>query len=81
MKDISKILRNRAFDLMELDVWCARNSEYLVKVHDSYYYRRQLEALLTPDLRYYETIDEWVAESENQWKQDLARVKLSYHFN
>jgi len=48
-------LRQRAFELQDLELWCNRNSHRLVDTHDRYWYARRLEELTKVDWDHYET--------------------------
>lgn len=66
------ILRNRAFELQDLEIWCARNASRLHNAHDCYYYQRQLEAMCNP-----RTTDDW-EESVELWDSYVRRVRQAF---
>lgn len=71
-------LRQRAFELQDLEFWCNRNSHRLTDVHSRYWYARRLEELTKVDWEHYETEAEFLRETEGQWVDYKAQVRAAF---
>lgn len=73
-------LTQRAFELRDLEVWCARNARYLVNAHDCYYYLRQLESMTVTDWHYYETEADFIRDTAVAWESCKGYVRAAFNF-
>jgi hypothetical protein len=78
LPDVGAELRRRAFEFIDLQVYCAQHAENVMNIHDVRYYLRHLEMLThAPDAewlhRYYGgSVQTWLAETADEWAMNTG---------
>jgi len=79
--DIGAELRLRAFEFIDLQLYCARHAENVMNIHDVNYYLRHLEALThAPDTEwlhhhYGGSVHTWLADTAEEWALNTTLVR------
>lgn len=75
-----KSLCTRAFELQDLQVWCARNSARLDDVHDCYHYLKHLETLCKVDWENYMSETDFLKDTAAAFEQYKQVVRRAFKF-